>query len=890
MKLNYTISLFFVIVFFVGCGSPRPIIVDAAPADSDLDTVLTEKRNLDTLFVSAPRVTEKEEKETIPNSLPSYNSSYRRLNDLIHTKLDIRFNWEKEEVIGKAFLTFSPLFYDTDELVLDAKNFDFEKVSFVGKNDTLSYSYDFNQITIDLGQSFSKEDTFEIFIDYIARPSQSGGSRAITSDQGLFFINPRKEDPNKPQQIWTQGETEWNSKWFPTIDKPNERCTQELSLTVADKFETLSNGVLSNSTKNNDGTRTDTWKMDQPHAPYLFMIGVGEFAVVREEWEGIPVEYYVEPEYEASAKAIFAHTPEMLSFFSDRLGLKYPWDKYSQIVVRDYVSGAMENTTAVVFGDFVQRHEQELIDNGNDEIVAHELFHHWFGDYVTCESWANLTMNEGFASYSEYLWFEYKYGRDEADFHLLNQAAGYFSGSNGSFHPLIHFGYNDKEDMFDAHSYNKGGIVLHMLRKYVGDEAFWSSLNKYLTDNAYSAVEMHDLRLAFEEVTGEDLNWFFNQWFLEQGHPIIELNHNYNEGNKILELEINQVQDPKSMAPIFKLPVLVDIYLEDGKDPIQKEIIVNQRLQTFQFDVPTKPKAVVFDSERMLLAQVNDNRTSEDHKFLYKNSERFQDRLEAINALSNVEDEGLETLKLAIKDPFWYIRGSALQSIESSEIDSDLKENIKDLILTDSNSQIRGLALNKLSEAEDSEIVDIAKEVIDREKAYNVIAAAFNLLISLDQDAALEYAKKLEKVDSDDIISALSNLYASTKDSEYKEFFEENLLKIDGFNAMAFYSNYQALVEELDFEKVFASMEKLGVIATDKSQSAWRKLAAARAVNDMRNYYRENANNSTDDAEKGKLEENVRKISVIMEEIIEKEKDKQLKEIYQSRLILLEKS
>ena len=189
-----------------------------------------------------------------------------------------------------------------------------------------------------------------------------------------FLSTPRGEDPNKPQQIWTQGETEWNSKWFPTIDKPNERCTQEMYITVEDKFKTLSNGVLVNSIKNEDGTRTDFWKMAQPHAPYLFMIAVGEFAVVQDKWEGIPLDYYVEPEYERSARAIFGNTVEMLDFFSSKLGIKYPWAKYAQIVVRDYVSGAMENTTSVIFGDFVQKHEEDLIDNNNDRIVAHELF------------------------------------------------------------------------------------------------------------------------------------------------------------------------------------------------------------------------------------------------------------------------------------------------------------------------------------------------------------------------------------------------------------------------------------------------------------------------------------------------------------------------------------
>ncbi|HRF40444.1 MAG TPA: M1 family aminopeptidase, partial [Saprospiraceae bacterium] len=211
---------------------------------------------------------------------------------------------------------------------------------------------------------------------------------------------------------------------------------------MEDRFKTLSNGLLLKQTKNADGTRTDYWKMDQPHAPYLFMVAVGEYAVVEDKWRNVPLQYYVEPDYAADAKAIFPYTPEMLEYFSKTFSYDYPWKKYAQIVVRDFVSGAMENTTAVTFGEFVQKHKMDLVDERtNEKIVAHEMMHHWFGDLVTCESWSNLTLNEGFANYSEYLWLENKYGRDEADYHLLEEWQGYFSSADMSIHPLIHFSY-----------------------------------------------------------------------------------------------------------------------------------------------------------------------------------------------------------------------------------------------------------------------------------------------------------------------------------------------------------------------------------------------------------------------------------------------------------------
>jgi len=308
-------------LFFLSCKTKQSLTAVPTPP------IETETRNLDTLVVEAPKPTELKTPEEY--HLPTYRPSHKRVNDLIHTKLDLRFDWEKEQVLGIATLRLRPYFYPTDVAILDAKGFDFHKITLEGADTPLKYDYDGNKITIHLGRKFKKEEEYKLVIDYTASPSQSGGSAAITSDKGLFFINPRGEEGNKPQQIWTQGETENNSRWFPTIDKPNERCTEEMYLTVQDRFKTLSNGLLISSTENSDGTRTDYWKMDLPHAPYLFMIAVGEYAIVEDEWNGKPVEYYVEPKYEKYAKDIFPHTPELLGFFSERLGVPYPWPKFA---------------------------------------------------------------------------------------------------------------------------------------------------------------------------------------------------------------------------------------------------------------------------------------------------------------------------------------------------------------------------------------------------------------------------------------------------------------------------------------------------------------------------------------------------------------------------------
>ena len=236
---------------------------------------------------------------------------------------------------------------------------------------------------------------------------------------------------------------------------------------------------MKSSKKNSDGTKTDYWKFDKKHAPYLFFFGIGDYAVINDKWKNINVDYYVEPEYKDIAKQIFGNTPEMIQFFSDKLNYPYPWDKYAQMTAREYVSGAMENTTASLFHDGVQQKAGQLVDENTAEyVIAHELFHHWFGDLVTAESWGNLTVNESFANYSEYLWFEYKYGKEKADEHRYNEMFGYKQG-DGPTKNLVRVHYNSREDMFDGVSYNKGGIILHMLRNFLGDDAFFKGLNKY---------------------------------------------------------------------------------------------------------------------------------------------------------------------------------------------------------------------------------------------------------------------------------------------------------------------------------------------------------------------------------------------------------------------------
>ncbi|MFN7015239.1 MAG: M1 family metallopeptidase, partial [Bacteroidia bacterium] len=392
---------------------------------------------------------------------------------------------------------------------------------------------------------------------------------------------------------------------------------------------------------------------------------IGEYEIVKDKWRNIEVNYYVERDFGPHAKKIFEYTPEMMEFFSKRMGYDYPWDKYHQVVVRDYVSGAMENTSAVIFGEFVQKTSRELLDGNNESIVAHELFHHWFGDLVTCESWANLPLNESFATYGEYLWFENKHGRDEADYHGQNGLNSYLLESRQKQVNMIRFDYVDKEDMFDSHSYAKGGRILHMLRYYMGDEAFFKSLKLYLKNNAFKAAEMHHLRLACEEVTGEDLNWFFNQWFYASGHPNLEFETTYDEAAKKVNVTVKQKQDFLT-TPLYRLPIDIDVYANGKKE--RTRLIFTQAVETLSIPCETKPDLVNVDAEKMLLCVKKEKKTAEEWAFQYRNAPLYLDRYEALENISkggNAELTAAITLE-ALKDKHWNIRAQAIRGLRKT--------------------------------------------------------------------------------------------------------------------------------------------------------------------------------------------------------------------------------
>ncbi|MDO5106529.1 M1 family metallopeptidase [Capnocytophaga sp.] len=696
----------------------------------------------------------------------TYRATPELKTKLEHTKLKVSFNFDNQTLDGEEWLTASPFFYASDSLILDAKAMLIHQVSLNERS--LPYKYEGDFLRIKLDKTYHKGERFTVYIKYTAQPEKvpHKGSQAINDAKGLYFINPKGEIPGVPTQVWTQGETESSSCWFPTLDKPNQKTTQEIYITVPDKFVTLSNGMLESSEKKAGNLRTDYWVMNQPHAPYLFFMGVGDFAVVKDKpWRGkIPVDYYVEKEYESVAKQIFGHTAEMMEFYSKKFGYDFPWQKYAQMVVRDFVAGAMENTTAVSHGESAHQTADVLADNNYWEaVIAHEMGHHWFGNLVTTESWANLTINESFANYCEYLWYEYKYGKDAADHHLAKSVNQYHHRPSDFVKKLVRFGYDDKEDMFDLVSYNKGGGILHMLRDYLGDDAFFEGITDFLKTNQFGTGEAHQLRISFEKVSGKDLNWFFNQWFFGSGNPLVRIEKSYDANAKQIRLNVIQNQGDEIL---FEFPLEVDVY-QNGKY-VRHHVWVNARKEnTFTFPAEKAPNLINIDPRGILLMREEKYKNADEYLFQYQNAKDFKSRSQAVDFAKREQHKGI--LLLAMKDPFYELRIQALNGLTDLKLTKKELSEIQKIALKDDKNLVKSAAMWALAASGDKKYGSVFEKGLSVQSA-SVRNAALNGIGKLDPKRAKSFLEKSNPEEfTPDQLVVLASVIVDDKMEKYLE-------------------------------------------------------------------------------------------------------------------------
>lgn len=691
-------------------------------------------RTMDTVSISA-----------FNNPMNIYRATAPRLWNIIHTRVALSFDYANKTADGQEWVTLQPYYYPNDTLTLDAKGMKIKSVTIGHQDKALTYTYDSSFLKIQLDRRYSKEEQVKLSIQYTAMPyaTKSGGSAAITDDRGLYFINNDGRIEGKPIQIWTQGETESNSHWLPTIDKPNSRTTVQIELSVPSKYKTLSNGELVAS-NDNGFTRTDIWKMDKPIQVYAIMFAIGDFAIAKEKWNNKEVSYYVEPAFAPYAKKMFQYTPEMIEFFSNVTGVPYPWNKYSQVVVRDYVSGAMENTSASLFGEFMNQDHREYADGNHEDVVSHELFHQWFGDYVTAESWSNLTVNESFATYGEYLWRKHKYGLSYADELAWSDLQKYLNYTDYSDPVLVRHYYRDKEEMFDRVSYQKGGAILHFMHQIMGDSAFYKSMQIYLTKNALSAAEATHWRLAVEEATGKDWTLFFNEWYHRAGHPILDINYNYNDVAKKLEVTVSQTQ--KESTGWYHLPLKT--LLINGKEKKMIDWDISKRKETFNYEYNNGERPVLVpDVVHVLPGIIKENKGHKEWLVQMKHCDDFVSQLLALQHISKKDFADTDVqfiINLGLNNKSASIREATLEiigGIETENLRNKWKSEVVMLATNDGNNSVRSSAMEILGKWKVKEQKQLLIESVT-DSSYYVAGNALEALNEIDDSLAYTIARQ----------------------------------------------------------------------------------------------------------------------------------------------------
>ncbi len=590
-----------------------------------------------------------------PFVLPSSTVHYARDRnvDIRHVKLELNVNPEKKVLEGTVSIDLTPIVDNVTRLQFDAVELDVKDVKLNGRQ--VSFENTGRNIVIDLDKALKTSQQVTISIKYSGKPKR-----------GLYFIEPDKSYPDRPYQAWTQGEDEDTRYWFPCYDYPDDKATSELIVTVPQKFLAISNGSLVETKEDKaTGTKTYHWKQDIPHSSYLTSLVVGEYSVIKENVDHVELQYYVPKGREEDTKRSFEKTPKMVRLFGEYFGVKYPYPKYAQVIVSDFIFGGMENITATTLTWNTLHDKRAHLDFSSDDLVAHELAHQWWGDLLTCRDWSHAWLNEGFATYCETLFKEQDLGMEEAAYYQMQDLSDYLQEDKERYRrPIVTKTYAEPTELFDRHLYEKGGLVIHALRYYLGDELFQKGLSLYANTFREKVVETGDFRRAMEDATGKSLEGFFDQWVYHAGHPEFKVAYEWDDNAKMAKLAVSQSQVAEGETPaVFQTPVDVSFTLSKGVQT--RKVLITQREQTFHFSIPEKPKDVEFDPGNWILKTLEFEKPKAMLLHQLQNDKNAIGRVRAAQRLSkHVGEDVIEALKTAgLKDPFWGVQAEAAKSL-----------------------------------------------------------------------------------------------------------------------------------------------------------------------------------------------------------------------------------
>lgn len=653
-----------------------------------------------------------------------------RVVDIQHMTLRLKVDPTRKWIEGAVTYRVEALRPQVAQWVLDAGP-DLEVRRVAGGQGDLSFQRDGERLVLRWPTPLAMGQTDEVTIEYQGRPSK-----------GLYFVGPDVH-PGWPVQVWSQGEAEDNHFWFPTHDFPNERFTTEAYWTVPKPLMAVANGALVDVQDSPDGRwRTYHWRESVPHVPYLVSVVVGEFRKVEDRFEDIPVEYYVPVAFtEADARRSFGKTPAVMAFFSERLGFRYPYEKYAQTAIYNFQYGGMENISATTVWVETLHDERAHLETRSDGLVAHELAHQWFGDLLTCKSWAHIWLNESFAILMAAVWAEHDEGRDAYDWERLDWFDTYLRQSQEYLRPIVWNVYTYPDDMFDRHSYEKGALVLHMLRTLLGEELFWKGIRHYVRTHAYQTVETSDLRQALEEVSGMALDGFFDPWVYHAGHPKLRIDARWDPERGELVLQVEQRQTLSPWVPLFRIPTQVHIVTDAGAE--SHDVLIHQASHEFRFPLRQKPRMVLLDPGRHWLTEQEWDKSTDEWVYQLKHAESVLDRVMAARALGARGDAGaVAALAAALsKEKFYGVRMEIAEALGKTKSRAAVDALVQ--ALQDPDARVRRAAVNALGELEAVPAAAARLQALyDREPAYGVRAAIIRTLVRWEKERAWTWIQR----------------------------------------------------------------------------------------------------------------------------------------------------
>jgi len=671
----------------------------------------------------------------MPGAKPKYTRD-KQFN-LHHIKIEVAIDHPKGKITGTSSLTLSPVLDGLESVTLDAVDL---KILGVKLNGSQSLEFDPGNETfrVKFASALKAGQQVTLAVDYEGHPRK-----------GLYFVGPDAGYPGKMPQIWTQGEDMDTRYWAPCYDFPNLRATSEVIATVPEKWFALSNGKLVKTTHNQaHGTKTYHWSQQQPHVTYLITLAAGEFVELDDSKNGIPMRYYVPPGMEEKARRTLGNTPKAMDVFQKLIGIPYPWDKYDQICVEDFIFGGMENTSATTLTDMVLHDARAHLDFTADPLVAHELAHQWFGDLLTCKDWSHAWLNEGFATYFEALFTEQHLGEDEFKLEMFHNAQNYFGEDGGRYRrPIVTRVYDDPVELFDRHLYEKGSLVLHMLRYLLGDDLFFRSIKRYVEKHRNGVVDTEDLRRAIEETTGKTMERFFDQWVHKAGHPNFKVSYAWDDDTKLATVVIAQTQEADAETSIFHMPVVVDFHWEGGSKSFKFNL--EEKEHRYHIPLEKKPLMARFDPSNRILKTLEEEAPKEMHLYRLKKDPDCMGRITAAHALAKVGSQDcIDALKNAVMtDAFWGVAAEAADALGAVKSRAAGAALIGCLAVK--HPKARRAVVNALAEFKEEAVADAMVKILEHgDESYFVEGAAAHTLGKIKSPKALDVLKKTMAKDS----------------------------------------------------------------------------------------------------------------------------------------------